>query len=193
MERGRDACKGAACIHNLSSSRLKTWPDSWRRAKRAKGVPCTRFYNLVTSTIYYERAYLTGEASSVSINSSSQDINVLYIVRNRFSRGVREGVREGIVKRSRCVIHPRAFPLRFFSFFFLEPSRWIFTLFRGIIYLKCLKKFGRIRKYFGNNFVGIELERNVTCIYQVFTVPRQLGIECLCSVTIRYLLWSNKN
>lgn len=118
MERGRDACKGAACIHNLSSSRLKTWPDSWRRAKRAKGVPCTRFYNLVTSTIYYERAYLTGEASSVSINSSSQDINVLYIVRNRFSRGVREGVREGIVKRSRCVIHPRAFPLRFFSFFF---------------------------------------------------------------------------
>lgn len=48
-------------------------------------------YNLVTSTIYYERAYLTGEASSVSINSSSQDINVLYIVHARatVSRGVK--------------------------------------------------------------------------------------------------------
>lgn len=48
-------------------------------------------YNLVTSTIYYERAYLTGEASTVSINSSSQDINVLYIVHARatVSRGVK--------------------------------------------------------------------------------------------------------
>lgn len=67
----------------------------WKRGLRLgtgeeRGCVVHPVYNLVTSTVYYARAYLTGEARPlVSINSSSQDINVLYIVRsrNRFSRG----------------------------------------------------------------------------------------------------------